>query len=238
MRIKWGSALALLFLSMLVDVSSVFAAEDSEYNFSWLDPDKKIYVLQNRRFTKAGSIQASLLGGISLGDTYRSVVQVQPRIGYWLTEDSGIEAFYSARFHSPNNAYTALQNVISLNPGVLTPLIREVSSQFGILYTWAPWYAKINVFNTILHFDWYFSGGAGVLGCNVGTGEKATALTPWTTENLFAVYLGTGQMFHLSDHWQARIDFLGHFYSAAPYSGASKTLYSNFAFNLGVGYQL
>ena len=35
------------------------AADDDEYNFSWLDPDKKIYVLQNRKYRKAGRVMFS-----------------------------------------------------------------------------------------------------------------------------------------------------------------------------------
>ncbi len=237
------SALALLCWSMCLDVSAAFSAEESDYNFSWLDPEKKIYVLQNRRYRKAGSPELYAMGGLSLGDPYRTVMQVQPRFGFWFTESMGLEVFYSARFHSVNNSYLAV--VDAVKSGGNTPYIREVKSQFGALFNWAPWYAKINVFNSILYFDWYFSMGGGVMSTDIGpkTKDDPSASAFWTQENLFAVFLGTGQMFYLDEHWTARLDFLGHFYSAniyGGYAGASseKAIYSNFSLNLGIGYKI
>jgi outer membrane beta-barrel protein len=237
---QWG-ARALLVLLWLVETPVSFAAEDSEYNFSWLDPDKKIYVLQNRRYRKAETIEAYALGGTSLGDPYRTVLQVQPRLAYWFTESTGLEVFYSARFHSTNNTYRAMKSAIdqSNNAFQFSPQIREVTSQFGLLFNWAPWYSKINVFNSILHFDWYFSAGFGAMTSEFGPLTKQEASgAGWASENLFAVYLGTGHLFHLDEHWTARLDVLGHFFYARDEATLPKSLYSNFAFNLGIGYQL
>ena len=244
MRKKIGSVFALLLLSVFIDVSSSFASDENDYNFSWLDPDKKIYVLQNRRYRKEG-VELFVMGGLSLGDTYRTVYQVQPRLAYWFNEDFGIEAFYSDRFNKTNGAYNALSQSIDSGGVDKSPYIREVTSNFGFLFNWAPWYAKINVFNSILYFDWYFSLGAGELTTQVGpkTIDDPVAGPTWTKENLFAIYLGTGQMFHLDEHWKVRLDFLGHFYSAPSFGGApgaptDKSIFSNFTFSLGLGYQL
>ena len=151
-----------------------------------------------------------------MGDTYRTVYQVQPRLAYWFNEDFGIEAFYSDRFNKTNGAYNVLNQAINSDGVTKSPYIREVTSNVGILFNWAPWYAKINVFNSILYFDWYFSIGAGELYTQIGpkTIDDPTAGPSWKQENLFAVYLGTGQIFHLDEHWKVRLDFLGHFYSA------------------------
>jgi outer membrane beta-barrel protein len=232
-------------MSMVFDASLAFAGDDSDYNFSWLDPEKKVYVLQNRRYRKVGGPQLYALGGLSLSDPYRSVLQVQPRLSYWFSEALGVEAFYSARFHSPNNAYLALEQAINSGGLTKSPNIREINSEFGVLLNWAPWYAKINAFNSVLYFDWYFEAGAGVLMSEVGPKSKSDAASAslWTTENLFAVFLGTGHLFHFDEHWMARLDFLGKFYSAGVYSGmvgapADKAIFSNFAFSAGIGYQL
>ncbi len=245
MKIKIWSSLTLLLLSVFLDISSSLAADDNDYNFSWLDPEKKIYVLQNRRYRKAGNPQLYVLGGISLGDTYRTVYQVQPRLGYWFNEDFGIEGFYSSRFHSVNNSYRALEQAIESGGVAKSPYIREVKSQLGVLFNWAPWYAKINVFNSIIYFDWYFSVGAGVLSTDIGpkTKEDAVSAPDWKSESLFAVYLGTGQLFHLSERWMVRLDALGHFYSASIYGGlpgapTDKSIFSDFALNLGLGLKL
>jgi outer membrane beta-barrel protein len=242
MKMKTWSAIGILVLSVFLYISSSYAASsssDDDYNFSWLDPDKKIYVLQNRRYRKTGNPDIFIMGGISLGDTYRNVYMVQPRFGVWFTEELGIEAFYADRFNSVNNAYKALSQAINTNGVTSSPYIREITSEFGILFNWAPWYAKINVFNSILYFDWYFSFGLGELGTQAGPETIQTQPASWTTENLFAVYAGTGQMFHLSEHWKVRLDFLGHFYSAPIYvNSGDKAVFSNFDFSLGIGYKL
>jgi outer membrane beta-barrel protein len=245
MKTRIRGALVLLMLSLWYEGSPAFAADESEYNFSWLDPDKKVYVLQNRRYRKAGTAQIFALGGLSLSDAYRSVIQVQPRVAYWFSEDLGIEAFFSSRFHSPNNSYLALEQAINLGGSTKSPNIREINTQTGFLLNWAPWYAKINVFNSVLYFDWYFSAGAGILGTAIGPKSKDDpASAPlWTNENLFAVFLGTGHLFHLDERWKLRLDLLGSFYGAAVYPGiagapADRAIFSNFAFNAGVGYQL
>ena len=243
-KLKTGSAAVLLLITVFFDVSSSFALPDDDYNFSWLDPEKKIYVLQNRKFRKAGAPDLSLLGGVSLGDTYRTVYQLQPRLGYWFTEEFGIETFYSARFNSPNNAYKALDQAIASGGVTKSPYIREVKSQLGVLFNWAPWYAKINVFNTILYFDWIFSVGLGTLSTDIGPKVKddPASAPSWKSENLFAVFIGTGHVFHLNEHWKIRLDALGHFYSAPIYGGlplapTDKSVFSNFALNLGLGYK-
>jgi outer membrane beta-barrel protein len=238
-------------LSSQTLVQAAHASDDDDYNFSWLDPDKKIYVLQNRKYRKANHAMISVMGGTTLGETYRTVYQVQPRLGYWFDEEFGIEAFYSDRFNSPNNAYRGMINALGSGSTAQSPVIREITSQVGLLLNWAPWYAKINVFNSILYFDWYFSLGAGSMTSQVGLKTKDDPVQGplWQTENLFAVFLGTGHLFHLSDATFARLDFLSYFYSAdvnGGYTGGGSTtirpvdqsIYSNFTVSLGFGFKL
>ncbi len=242
MKLKSAFAIVVGFSILCGIVAPAFAAEDdNEYNFSWLDPDKKIYVLQNRKYRKAKRVHLSLMGGSGIAETYRQTWQVEPRIGTWFNEDFGIEGFYSIRFNSPNNSYRALTNAIGT--GGVSPLIREKNSLYGLLFNWAPWYAKINVFNTILYFDWYFSLGGGGVSSSVGKRTKAEDPNSWKEETLFAAFLGTGQMFHLSESVDMRLEFMGHFYSADIYGGSATTgaqtsIYSNFTVNLGIGVKL
>jgi len=235
-KLNFFSFILFIGLSSLLDLHTACAAADDDYNFSWLDPDKKIYVLQNRKFRKAQAAQISLMGGIGLAETYRNAYQVQPRLGYWFNEDMGIEAFYAARFNSPNGAYRALTQAVGSGT---SPLIREINSQVGVLFNWAPWYAKINVFNSILYFDWYFSLGLGDMMTQIGQDTPSTAVTPWISQNLFAVYAGTGHMFHISEHFFGRLDFLGHFYSAKVFGNTGdQAIFSAFDLNLGIGLRL
>ncbi|MEK6704889.1 MAG: hypothetical protein AABZ06_03800, partial [Bdellovibrionota bacterium] len=144
--------LALLWLTMLTAAWSE-AAESSagdlggEYNFTWLDPDKKIYVLQNRRYTKANKLFVSAMVGPGFSNPYRSSYNLDPRIAYYFSEALGFEAFYGLTSNSGNNTFDALQRA---SPNTW-PLVREIRSQYGLLVHWVPWYAKINVFNKILY---------------------------------------------------------------------------------------
>lgn len=54
--------LYLLTLSLVYLTSSyTFSSEKSVYDFEWLDDDKEIYVLQNRKYRKDGKFNLSLL---------------------------------------------------------------------------------------------------------------------------------------------------------------------------------
>lgn len=237
--------LALLVLSQLaLFASASLASDDDDYNFSWLDPEKKIYVLQNRKYRKADGPHLYLMGGLS-GENYRQAYQVQPRAAFWFNEDFGLEVFYTARFNVQNNSYRALDQSINSGGVVNSPYIREIKSQIGVLFNWAPWYAKINVFNSILYFDWYFSFGVGTMNTEIGpkTKDDPVAGPSWKTESLFAVYLGTGHLFHVSEKFMIRLEALGHFYSAPIFGGlpgapTDSAIFSNLTYNIGVGLRL
>ncbi len=206
-----------------------------EYSFRWLDPDKKIYVLQNRRYRKANHFIVSAMFGRGLTGTYKSSFNVDPRMTYYFSEIWGVELFYSKFFNSDSNTLTNLQ---AAAPTAL-PNIREITSQFGINMHWSPWYSKINVFNTVLYFDWFFSLGVGKIDLQIDTRTAAADPSVFVISNPLAVYLGTGQIFHVSRSFLARIDFLGTIYKAEAVSkGEESAWVSYFSFNLGVGLKL
>lgn len=207
-----------------------------EYNFNWLDPEKKIYVLQNRRYTKANRVMFSLMTGPGLSNSYRTAWNVDPRITYYFSEAFGIEAFYTFTFNKENNTYKALLNTTS---GLTNPLVRELKSELGFTAQWIPWYAKINVFNKILYFDWYFQGGMGQVDTQLVTQTNNTQPPTYTDQKLFALYLGTGHLYHITQDVTVRLDFTGSYYNA-PLQGntGDKTWFSNYNFEIGFGYRL
>ncbi len=211
------------------------AEKDSEYNFSWLDPDKKIYVLQNRKYTKAGHAMFSAMGGVGWSNPYRNVRTVDPRVSFYFSEDFGVELFYSINFNSTNTTFSALEQE---SPNAL-PHIREIRSQYGALLHWVPWYAKINVFNQILHFDWYFSGGAGRIHSFLLDKNSISDPFTETLDDRFALFAGTGQQYHLSQDFLVRLDFTGAFYQAPVLGTAGESAwFSNYNFGIGLGYRL
>lgn len=240
-RIRVGVVILAFLWLVVVGAAWSRAAEndvmqsdsDSEYSFRWLDPEKKIYVLQNRRYVKANRLMLSFLAGPGFSNPYRNTFSVEPRAAYYLSESLGFEVFYDQTFNSQNNTYKAL---VSTGTQVY-PVIRETRSQVGALAQWVPWYAKINFFNNILYFDWYLSGGLGSVNTAVTT--SATDPTSFTNQNQLGLFLGTGQMFYIGDTMTVRLDFMGTFYRA-PLQGLTgdNVWFSNYNFAIGFGVRL
>ena len=67
------------------------ADEKSLYNFSWLDTDKEIYVLQNRKFRKDGKVYVGGTAAYNLSQNCLTAYGGTIRGGYVFTEDWGVE---------------------------------------------------------------------------------------------------------------------------------------------------
>ena len=214
---------------------------DEDYNFSWLDPEKKIYVLQNRKYAKAEKVLISAMAGPGLSNPFRTVLNLDLRLAYYFSESWGIEGFYVNVINSPNNTFKALNGTGS---GVY-PVTREFNSELGALVHWVPWYAKINVFNSILYFDWYFAAGIGNLSSNVFPFSLSGGTPTAVSQNNTALILGTGHQYHLSQNFIVRLDFTEAIYRAFVFGVNDGTpgkdeqaTYSNFNFSVGLGLKL
>jgi len=148
-----------------------------------------------------------MIGSVG-SNPYRNTFAIDPRVAYYFSEAWGFEVFYQAISNSSNGTYDALRTAA---PNAL-PNIREITAQYGAMVHWVPWYAKINFFNEILYFDWYLEGGAGSIKSQLDTNTFAARAPNFQPENLFAIYLGTGHQYHLSQHFIVRLDVLGSFY--------------------------
>lgn len=237
--LKLGVVFVATLWILLLAASWADAADDSsgkdEYSFHWLDPEKKIYVLQNRRYLKSGRLQLSAQVGLGLSNPYRNSLAAEPRMSFFMSEAWGLEVFYGIVSNSANSRFTAFQQSTS---NALWSAWREVKSQYGLLLHWAPWYAKINVFNKILYFDWYFTAGAGSLQTQADE-RRVVNVENIVTQTHTAIFIGTGHNYHLNRSWKVRLDLTGAIYHAPVLSTSSeKDWYSNFNFTAGVGYLL
>ena len=134
------------------------ASEDSLYDFLWLDPDKAVYVLQNKEFKKKFSLYVDLGYATNKASEFQTTTGQQFKIGGFLHETWGAELLYTKFTNQNNDAY---ENVSS-NAGKL-PHIRRPTSLLGFLLIWSPFYGKINTFNQIFYLDWMFGMGIGQL---------------------------------------------------------------------------
>jgi outer membrane beta-barrel protein len=210
-------------------------SSDDDYSFNWLDPDKKIYVLQNRRYRKGGHVMLSLLAGSSFSNPYRATFNIDPRISMYFNKQFGLEGFFTFTSNSPNAVFNAL---VAAANNVL-PVIREIKTQMGGMLHWAPWYSKINVFNKILYFDWYF--GAGVGGIRAAIDKRANALAPanYVSQDLIAGFVSTGHQYSISHHVLVRLDVTAAYYRAPVFGDTGdNATYSNYDFGVGIGFRL
>lgn len=206
--------------------------DDDEYNFSWLDPDKKVYVLQNRKYRKKNRFAVFLSAGADLSNPFRTEYEIVPRADYWFSEQFGVEAFYGALTNSDSSTLTALKNVSTS----ALPFVRENRSFFGGALTWTPWYAKLNFFNKILYFDWFLLGGVGQTVTAVNQTTKVGLAPNFAIQNLFTEYFGTGHEYYVTHNFIVRLDFFGMMYSATGADGSTTQNQINWEFTAGVGW--
>ncbi len=191
-------------LISLIMSSMVMAAESSLYNFSWLDKDKEIYVLQNRRFRKDGKVYiggnlARTINGAFI-DSYGASV----RGGFFFQEDWGIELLLGKGMGKENTTAKGIREQGTV------PFYRKINTYMGGMLMWSPFYSKINTFNRIFYYDWLF--GAGV--ANVSTEDNRKRFinqndSSMTTDSSIGLVWTTGMRFYINDHWSVRLDFTG-----------------------------
>lgn len=148
--------LKILSFCILFLPFSSFCGEDSTYNFSWLDPDKEVYVLQNRKYRKVKNFHVGLGYGTTTSGPFVDANSIQFRGGYFFQEEWGFEVVYAKNSNSTNSNYDAVRNIGSAGT---TPFVVEVQGYTAGLLLWSPFYTKINTFNKILYLDWIFGIG-------------------------------------------------------------------------------
>ena len=201
----------LLILMTLIMSTVVTAAEKSLYNFSWLDNDKEIYVLQNRKFRKQGNFYVGATGAYNLSQDFLDAYGGTARAGYFITEDWGIEGVFG------KNSSTANDSAKGITEQGAFPFYREIDSYMGAMLMWSPFYSKINTFNKVFYFDWMF--GLGLANVTTKDNRKlfettATDQKAMTTESNMGALWNTGFRFYINDHWSLRLDVTGLTYKA------------------------
>ena len=224
-------SLCLLFIS-----SVSFASESSVYDFSWLDTDKEVYVLQNRKFRKDDRIYLSALGGMTTSGAFVDSTTIQARVGYFFHEEFGVEILYAKNASKKNDVY---KNVEAAN---VDTFYRKIEDYMGAMFLWAPFYAKINTFNKVLYFDWVF----GVGGAKINTKDNrndilvsAPGEDPLTSEAHTAMMWATGPRFYINEKWSVRLDMTAFYYSADRQITSSRKesdRFSNYDLTAGLTY--
>lgn len=224
----------LIFTVMFTSI--VFAAEDSTYTFNWLDPDKEVYVLQNRKFRKVKTAYIHAGFGKTTSGAFADATAIQGRFGYFFTENWGVEVVYSSNSSSTNDTYGSVAAQQSV------PFVRLVDQYYGALLMWSPFYAKINTFDKIFYFDWIFGlGGAQLTESNNRDGLNASSGgldLPFTSETHSGLMWCTAMRFYVTENWSARLDVTAVHYQAkkALANSTEESWYQNYDLTAGVTY--
>ena len=233
-----SKVLASLVLFTLTFTTNLFASEKDIYEFSWLDPDKEVFVLQNRKFRKAGHLHVNLGGGITTSGAFVDSTAIQGRIGYFVTEDYGLELIYSKNSGKENDTAKGVRSSGGGGTGT-TPFRRIVDNYMGAMFLWAPFYSKINTFNQIVYMDWIFGVGYAQLKeknnkLRFTQGQAAEGVE--TLESHSGIMWEAGLKFYLSESFNIRTDLTAVHYSADNISTAGSSYKSNFDATVSLGY--
>lgn len=232
----------LLILLTLTFSALALASEKSLYNFSWLDSDKEIYVLQNRKFRKVDTFYIGATGAYNLSQDFLDVYGGTVRAGYFFREDWGIEAVFGGNSSKENDSAKGVKQQGAY------PFYRDVKSYMGAMVVWSPFYSKINTFNKVFYFDWQF--GLGVASINTEDNRNLFDTTlptadqsKMTSESTMGALWNTGFRFYINQNWSVRLDITGLTYSADKTTGdtggnksSSSKLFTNYDLGLGLNY--
>ncbi len=231
-------SLVLFFLTLTTSIRPTYAGEQSTYKFKWLDPDKEVYVLQNRKFRKDGRVYLNIGAGMTTSGAFVDSKTIQSRAGYFFTEEWGIELLYAKTSGAENATALSLRNEGASGS---VPFRRIIDGYNAAMLMWSPFYSKINTFNKIYYYDILLGVGLASL---TETNNKKEFLSGGTGEDALISETHTGYLwnigmkFFLSQSFDLRLDLTTIHYQAETPSNKSKvnSWYTNYDLAASVGY--
>lgn len=229
--------LKLMLASMLgLWAAGTYAGEESTYDFLWLDPDKAVYVLQNKIHKKEHTLYMDVGYLQNLTSAFQDTRGVAVKAGFYFHEEWAVEVMYLGYQNTNNDNF---RNVQLLNEGV--PFVRRPDKTLGAGIVWSPFYGKINTFNKIVYFDWSFGAGVAQVTTksNLKSVTAASSQDRYESENNTGAYAKSAFKFHLNQNWHVGVEWVGTYYRApGPKSPKTDKVRSNndLIFQLGWSY--
>ena len=202
-------SLAILFVNL-----NAFGGELDRYDFSWLDPDKEVFVLQNRKFRKNGKIHFNAGFGKTLSGAFVDATTIQARAGYFFKEEFGVEFLYAKNSGAENDTAKSVRN--SGSGSGSTPFSRIMDDYTGAMLLWSPFYSKINTFNKIVYMDWIFGlGFAKITETNNLLELDSNGIDKTLTQKSHTGLMwNVGAKFYFTEMWSTRLDLTSVNYQA------------------------
>lgn len=212
--------IVFIFLSLVL-CQFTYAGEDSTYSFSWLDRDKEVYVLQNRKYRKKGHFILNVGGGITTSGAFTNGTAIQGKLDYFVHEEFGFSFVYTQNNGEENTTAETLRG--TAGTAGARPFRRITENYLGGMFLWSPFYSKINTFNKIIYLDWIIGLGFGKLD---ETNNKDEVLLgtdrPEVTQSHQGPMWSFGAMFYLSKLMSIKFDVNGfHYQAERVFSGTS-----------------
>lgn len=212
------------------------AGEKDLYDFLWLDPDKSVYVLQNKIYPKNQSyyIDFGYVSGMS--SEFQDTVGGQLRTGYYFHEEWAFELSYTQYTHTDNTAYESVKSVSGTEP-----FIRRMSRDTSLFLIWSPFYGKVNTFNKIYYFDWSFGVGTGetIAESNIDSVRNPLAPNTFKKERYVPIKLKTNIKFHINKRVHLGMEFSNTNFQAGTPTQPNKNEWegqNELTFSLGVSF--
>ena len=224
------------FLFLFSPIPKSNAAEDSVYDFSWLDKDKEVYVLQNRKFRKKGKLAIGLTLGAAVNGAFIDSREVNLLGSYFFKENWGVEVAFTKASGETNATHDAV------NDAGAVAFFKKIESSTSFMLLWAPFYSKINTFNKIFYYDWIFGLGL----TNISTLDNRNEFLPSGTQKEVlesssgtAITWMTGLRIYITKGFSARVDFRAIHNSTDVFTDVNEStdrLLNYYNFNLGLNY--
>lgn len=176
----------------------------------WSAKDEDYGVIQNRTYAKEKRFYGSLVAGTLINDAFAEANPLALMVGYYFTEDYGIELSYTMHNAKRNENVETLAN----KSYAVAPNYNLVKNSFSLSGTYTPFYAKMAFMNkAIMYFDMGFTAGLGMTTYDQVT--KATVSDPEVFNSKTAPHLELGfmQQLFVSKNIAFRIDVKNTFYS-------------------------
>lgn len=221
---------------MLILTKKTHAGEKSLYDFLWLDPDKKVYVLQNKLYKKEHSVYADIGYLSNFTSKFQDTRGFALRTGYYFHEEWGVELFYNQYSNTNNDDFRSVRLINEAEP-----FIRRLNSTYGAMVIWSPFYGKINTFNQIYYFDWSFGAGISKINAesNMKTVLQGNVANRYEKEKYTGAVLKTKVKFHVTENVHLGLEYMNTYYQApGPQNPKSDKLRTNtdLVFSVGFSY--
>jgi outer membrane beta-barrel protein len=216
--------------------SSAHANEEKdEFDMSWLDEDKVIYVVQPRKIPKVDRFEFALSGGIKVDSPFRTTRILMPRLYHYFTEKLGAALTIAIKQNDQSSEFLRVKNESSVLPNV-----RDMRNFYGMSFLWMPFFAKMNFFNKLTYMDWHFELGLGQANTEIDLNFNPTNPSNIDRSSHLTLLLGTGHRYTLGKNFTARIELLAMLYNAASGVGGRITtkevLNKDYQITAGIGY--